>query len=56
MNNTVFGKIMENLRKRISFKLVNNAKDTVRYITKASFVSQKMFNKGFVAIHEIKHV
>ena len=56
MNNSVFGKTMENLRKRINVKLVNNAKDYVRSISKPSFVSQKMFNKHFVAIHEIKPV
>ena len=39
--NGVFGKTMENLRKRISVKLVNNAKGYVKYISKSSFVSQK---------------
>ena len=56
MNNSFFGKTMENLRKRISVKLVNNAKNNVRSIIKPSFVSQKIFSKTFVAIHEIKPV
>ena len=56
MNNSVFSKTMEHLRKRISVKLVNNAKDYVRCISKTSFVSQKIFSKNFVAIHEIKPV
>ena len=60
MNNSVFGKTMENLRKRIKFvqsvKLVNNAKDYVKCISKPIFVSQKIFSENFVAIHEIKPV
>ena len=52
MNNSVFG----NLRKRISVKLVNNAKDQIRYISKPSFVSQKISSKNFIAIHEIRPV
>ena len=56
MNNSVFGKTMENLRKRISVKLVNNAKDYAKCISKPSFLSQKIFSKNFVVIHEIKPV
>ena len=56
MNNATFGKIIENLRKRISVKLINNAKDYVRFISKSSFVSQKIFSKNCVVIHEIKPV
>ena len=56
MNNATFGKAMENLRKRISVRLINNAKDYVRCISKLSLVSQKIFSKNFVAIHEIKPV
>ena len=56
MNNSVFGKTMENLRKIINFKLVNNAKNYVRSISKPIFVSQKIFSKNFVVSHEIKPV
>ena len=56
MNNRVFGKTMENLRKRISIKLINNAKGYVSCISRPIFMSQKIFSKNFVAIHEIKPV
>ena len=56
MNNSVFGKTMENLRKRISVRLVNNAKDYVKCISKPCFVSQKIFSKNFVAVHKTKLV
>ena len=56
MNNSTFGKTMEKLRKRINVKLVNNAEDYKKYVSKPCFVSQKIFSKNFVAIHEIKPV
>ena len=56
MNNSTFGKAMENLRKRIDVRLVNNAGEYKKYVSKPSFVSQKIFNKSFVAVHEIKPV
>ena len=56
MNNSVFGKTMENLRKRINVKLIINSKDYVRCISKPTFFSLKIFSKNFVAIYEIKPV
>ena len=56
MNNSVYGKTMENLRRRIKFRLVNNAKGYKKYVSRPSFISQKTFNKNIVAIHETKPV
>ena len=51
-----FVKTMGNLRKRISVKLINNAKYFVKCIRKPSFILQKIFSKNFVATHKIKPV
>ena len=56
MNNSIFGKTMENLRKRINVELISNAKDYVRYVSRPNFISQKIFSKDFVAVHKIKPV
>ena len=56
MINFVYGKTMENLRKRKSLRLVNNEKDYLKHVSKTIFISQKIFNKNFVGIHEIKPV
>ena len=49
MNNSISVKTMENLRKIINVRLVKNAKDYVRYISKPTFVLQKIFSKNFAA-------
>ena len=56
MNNSSFRRKSENLRKRINVRLVSNARDYEKYVGKPSFASQKISNKGFVDIHEIKPV
>ena len=45
---------MGNLGKRINVKLVNNARDYKNYVSKPSFVSQKIFSEDLAATHEIK--
>ena len=47
---------LENLRKRINVKLINNAKDYDRCVSKPNFVLQKIFSKSFIAVHQIKPV
>ena len=47
---------MKNLRKRINVRLINNAGDYKKYVSKPNFVSRKIFSNNFVAIHEIKPV
>ena len=56
MINFVYGKTMENLRKRISVRLVNNEKDFLKYTSRPTFVTHKLFNKDYAAIDEIKPV
>ena len=56
MNNSVYGKAMENLWKRINVRLVNNEKDFLKYISKPTYITRKMFSKDYATIHEIKPV
>ena len=56
MINSVYGKTMENLRKRISFRLVNNEKDFLKYTSRSTHITHKIFGENYAAIHEIKPV
>ena len=47
---------MENLRKRINVRFVNNKKDFLKYTSRPTYVTHKLFNKNFATIHEIKQV
>ena len=38
MSNFVYVKAIENLRKRINVRLINNAKDFLKYTSKPTFV------------------
>ena len=56
MINSVYGKTMENLRKIINARLVNNEKDFLKYTSRPTHITHKIFDKNYVAIHEIKPV
>ena len=54
MNNSVFGKTMENIRKRVDVRLVTNKENLLKLSSKPTYVSSKIFNENLVAVHKIK--
>ena len=56
MINSVCGKTMENLRKRICVRLVSNADNFLKYTSRSTYITHNIFGKDFVAIHQIKPV
>ena len=51
MNNTVFGKTMENIRNRVNIKLVNTGEQFKKLVAKPNYESRKIFNKNLVSVH-----
>ena len=54
MNNSVYGKTMENLRKRVDVRLITDEKKLLKMTSKPTYVSSKIFNENLVAVHKIK--
>ena len=54
MNNSVYGKAMENLRKGIKIRVVKNSQEFIKYTSRPTCVNQKVFKNNLAAIHEKK--
>ena len=51
MNNSVFGKTMENIRNRVNVKLVNTKEKLSKLVAKPNFKSCKIFSENLVSVH-----
>ena len=51
MNNSVFGKTMENLRKRSNIKLVTDPQEKVKLASRPTYLSHKIFHENLVAVN-----
>ena len=47
---------MENVRKKIMVRLINNAEDFLKYTSKLTYITHHIFGNYYGAIHEIKPV
>ena len=56
LNNCIYGKSIENQRKKVNVKLINDKRTYQRCVNKPNFISQKIFDKNFVTIHCVKTV
>ena len=51
MNNSVFGKTMENIRNRVNVQLVTSREKFKKLVAKPNFRSRKIFNENLVSVH-----
>ena len=56
MINNVYGKTIENLRKRINVRLIKNNKSFFKYTSRPAHIIHKIFDNNYAAICEIKSV
>jgi len=54
MNNSVFGKTMENIRNRVNIRLVNNQKSLKKCAATPDFDHCTKFDENLVAVHKKK--
>ena len=56
LNNAVYGKTMENMRKRIKIRITKTPKDFIKYASRPTYINHDIFGKRLVAIHEKKEL
>ena len=56
LNNCIYGKSIQNIRMRMNVKLINDKKVYLKCVKKPNFISQKIIDNNFVAVHCSKKV
>ena len=52
LNNAVYGKTMENTRKKIKIRIIKTQKDFLKFASRPTYSSNNSFGKRLVVIHE----
>ena len=56
LNNALYGKTMENMRKRIKIRIIKTPKDFLKYASRPTYIGHNIFGKNVVVIHEKKEL
>jgi hypothetical protein len=56
MNNSIYGKTMENLRKRVDIKLVSSEDAFLKLVASPCFQSHRIMNENLIAVKGVKKV
>ena len=56
LNNVVYGKTMENMRKRMKIRITKTPKDFLKYASRRTYISHNIFGKNLVVIYEKKEL
>ena len=56
LNNAVYHKTMENVRKRINLRITKEEKDLIKYVSRPTYINHDIFDKRLVAVHERKEL
>ena len=56
LNNAVYGKTIENMRKRMKTRKIKTLKDFLKYASRPTYINEDIFGKKLVAIHEKKEI
>ena len=55
-NNAVYGKTMENMRKRMKVRVTTTEKEFLKYASRPTYINHNIYGKDFVVIHEKKEL
>ena len=54
LNNVVYRKTIENMRKRITIRIVKTQKDFIKYASRPTYINHDIVGKRIVAVHQKK--
>ena len=55
-NDSVYGKTMENMRKRMKVRVTTTEKEFIKYTSRDTYINHSIYSKDFVVIHEKQEV